>query len=215
MSDKHYVVTCVQGDNSDLFPDALHLYVHPPAILLDMTWGNGVFWKKVNMQDYTVFANDLDKERGDTHYDFRSLPVEWEGQFDGVVLDPPYLYTGGFKTLKSSIDRGYNNKKRSVEQGIYGVKAVDEMYFAGIREAFRVLKPKGILFLKCADQVMSGEQCWAHEVYGRYAVESVGFKKEDLFILMQKNMPAMRWPPEMQDHARRNHSYLLVFKRRK
>lgn len=208
------ILTCKQGDNSDLFPDILQLYAPWDAVVLDMTWGNGVFWKKVPAGRCHVYPNDLDPERGDYHYDFRFLPEDWAGKFDLVVLDPPYLYTGGFKTLKTSIDKGYNNKARA-ESGIYGVQAVDQLYYDGMTEAKRVLKKKGILVVKCADQVMSGRQVWAHETYGRYAEEVLGFRREDLFILMQKGTPTMRHKPENQKHARRNHSYFLVFRKAK
>lgn len=221
MSD--YVVTAKKGTNADLFPDVLKLYVKPPAFVLDMTWGNGVFWSKIpnrtflhipaSYVGYYIYANDIDPNRGMYHYDFRKLPEDWAGIFDAVVLDPPYLYTGGFRTLKDSIDRGYNNRARA-ETGIYGVKAVDQMYNDGIKEAYRMLKVGGVLILKCQDQVMSGKQVWAHEIYGHYA-EDAGFLKEDLFILMQNGMPTMRHKPEKQKHARKNHSYFIVFRKGK
>jgi hypothetical protein len=49
-------------------------------------------------------------------------------------------------------------------------------------------------------------------VYGQYG-EQLGFKKEDLFVLVQDHQPTMRHKPEQQKHARRNHSYFLVFRR--
>lgn len=212
-------MTAKVGTNADLFPDVLKLYVPKGSFVLDMTWGNGVFWRNVpiiNAQSpdqtagWHVYANDIDPSRGDFHFDFRD--VQWgDGTFDAVVLDPPYLYTGGFRTLKDSIDRGYNNRARA-ETGIYGVEAVDQMYADGIREAFRVLKKKGLLILKCQDQVMSGRQEWAHVKYAQYATD-IGFRQEDLFVLVQRGMPTMRHKPENQKHARRNHSYFLVFKK--
>lgn len=206
-----YVLTAKVGNNNDLFPDVMKLYVPKDGIVLDMTWGNGVFWKDIPAGQYHVYPNDIDQERGDYHYDFRKLPPEWAGMFDAVILDPPYLYTGGFETLKDSVDKGYKNRERAAN-GIHGVQAVDQMYYDGMKEAHRVLKPDGHLIVKCADQVMSGVQRWSHEVYGQYG-EQLGFRREDLFILVQRNQPTMRHKPEQQRHARRNHSYFLVFRK--
>jgi len=223
------ILTAKVGDNSDQFPDVLALYVPPPALILDMTYGRGVFWRKVEQEFavhyiggdldrprtmheelYLVVANDIDSELSNTHYDFRSLPEEWADRFDAVVLDPPYLYQGGIETLKDSIDRGYKNKERS-RSGIHGVALVHQLYAAGMSEAYRVLRRKGILIVKCMDQVMSGKQVWMGWEMQRLA-ETLGFVSEDLFVLVNKSTPTMRH--KVQDHARRNHSYFLVFKRR-
>jgi len=98
--------------------------------------------------------------------------------------------------------------------GIYGVAAVDALYYAGMKEAHRVLDANGILIVKCMDQVMSGKQEWGHIKYHNYGTE-LGFKAEDLFVLMQNGQPTMRHKPEQQKHARRNHSYFLVMRKKK
>lgn len=136
------------------------------------------------------------------------MPFE-DNSFDVIVIDPPYLYTGGFKTLKDSIDRGYNNKARAIEQGISGVDKVNQMYYNGMQEAYRLLKHKGYLITKSMDQVMSGKQEWLHMVIHQYA-EEIGYRAQDLFILMQNGQPTMRHKRQL--HARRNHSYFQVFK---
>lgn len=197
-------LTARVGSNADLFPDILALYVPPGSRVLDMTWGNGVFWKKVTAP-YDVVKNDIDHNRGDVHEDFRH--TSWpDASFDAVVLDPPYLYVGGFKTLKHSIDRGYLNKDRALA-GVYGVDAVHQMFEDGIKEAARLLRPKGVLIVKCMDQVMSGKQQWQHVVVME-KMNAAGVENLDLFVLVQKGQPAMRHATQV--HARRNHSYFVV-----
>jgi DNA modification methylase len=85
------------------------------------------------------------------------------------------------------------------------------MYRDGMAEAYRVLKHKGILIIKCMDQVQSGRQQWAHLIYHQMA-EKLGFRAEDLFVLVRKSRPLMRHKPENQKHARRNHSYFQIFR---
>jgi len=224
------ILTAKVGDNSDLFPDILALYVPPPALILDMTYGRGVFWKKVERdfdvlyisnndeldrprtahdEQYAVVANDIDPQRGVFSYDFCCLPEEWAGRFDAVVLDPPYMYHSS-TSHKKSIDRGYANNER-VAMGIHGVGPVHAMYFRGMMEARRVLVPNGVLVIKCQDQIMSGKQYRQHISLWAWAVSELGFIDEDMFVLVSKTTPTMRH--KYQLHARKNHSYFLVFRR--
>jgi len=200
------VLTAKKGTNADLFPDIMRLYVADGADVLDMTYGNGVFWRNIPDDKYTVTRNDIEAGRGDHDYDCRELPTTWNESFDAVIFDPPYLYTGGFRTLRDSIDRGYRNRERA-RSGIHGVAAVHQMYAEAYIEAYRVLKRKGIFIVKCMDQVMSGKQTWMHLEMQRLA-EILGFKNKDLFVMVMNGTPTMRH--NIQKHARRNHSYFLV-----
>lgn len=215
MSD--YIVTAQVGTNDKIFPDILRLYVPEGSRVIDFTWGRGIFWKQVDESKYDLVKNDFAKECGEYSDDFRE--TRWDDdEFDAVVMDPPYLYTGGWKTLRGYFhetthgwsNSSYGNKERS-ERGISGVDAVDQMYYDGMMEAWRILKHKGMLIIKCMDQVMSGRQVWAHMTYHDMA-EVIGFRAEDLFVVVRESRPLMRHKPENQRHARRNHSYFQVFK---
>lgn len=214
----NYAVTAKVGNNDDLFPDILRLYVPRGSLVADVTWGRGIFWKQVDQDDYRIIRSDIER-CGDVQCNFRALPHP-AASLDAVILDPPYLYIGGWKTLRGYFhetthdweNTSYGNVERA-SRGISGVKAVDQMYYEGIQEAARVLRKGGILILKCMDQVQSGKQQWAHIVYLRFG-EEVGFMSEDLFVLVRKSRPLMRHKPENQKHARRNHSYFLVMRRK-
>lgn len=216
MSD--YVVTARVGHNDEQFPDLLRLYVKPGSVIADVTWGRGIFWRQVDVSQYTLHGSDLRAESVDVRACFTALPYAAD-VLDVLVLDPPYLYTGGFKTLRNYFHDDtqrwggstYGNKERATEQGIRGVAAVDELYFRGMDEARRVVRHKGIVIVKCMDQVMSGKQVWAHITYLNYG-ESIGLRSEDLFVTVRKTQPLMRHKAEAQKHARRNHSYFLVFR---
>ena len=213
--------------NAEQFPDILRLYVPPPACVLDMTYGNGVFWRQVGNVEfvnfetaaldnpasdghYLLFANDLDKSKGYFHYDVVNLPERWEARFGAVVLDPPYLGVGGLETLKESIDRGYGTRARA-RRGLKGICAVRQLYAAGMMEAYRVLTRSGVLIVKTMDQVESGRQhLLSHDICDLGRI--LGFKFEDQFVYVNKNAPTMRH--KTQKHARKNHSFWLVFRRR-
>jgi hypothetical protein len=217
----------VFSSNSEQFPDILRLYVPPPARILDMTYGNGVFWKNVKnvtlpkddmmiddppySETYYIYDNDLDPERGTFDYDLRDLPPEWTEMFDAVVLDPPYLLIGGIQTLKESIDKGYKNRESDRKSTSGKIGAVERLYGGGIIEAYRVLKRSGILIIKCMDQVRGGQQQWLTQDLMDLC-RIFGFRNEDKFVYVNKNKPTMRH--KTQKHARHNESYWLVAKKR-
>jgi tRNA G10 N-methylase Trm11 len=205
-----YVLTCKQGTNADLFPDILKLYVPEESTVLDATYGRGVFWKNIDEKSYTLIRNDLDPSRGDESWDFRNVGLP-DSCLDAFILDPPYLYVGGFRTLKKSIDRGYQNAERALEQEIHGKDAVMEMYRGGIAEAARCLKAGGVLIVKGMDQVESGKvSLFQVEIF---KMLDERFEILDLFVLMVNGQPTMRH--KTQVHARRNHSYFLILRRTK
>jgi len=203
------ILTAKVGNNADLFPDVLAIYAPKGGKALDMTWGKGVFWRKVDLTRFDLIRNDIDPALGDTHYDFRHLPEEWNSSFDLVVLDPPYASRSG-SPIPSAIDRAYNNRKRVDELHVFGVDAMMRFYDDGMRQTHRVLRPRGILVVKCMDEVMGGKQYAHHATLISLAVCG-GFLYEDLFVLVQTGTPTMRH--DHQVHARKNHSYFLVFRK--
>lgn len=58
------VYTALQGDNSDLFQQVEKLYLEGGMEILDMTYGLGVFWRKIDTSKYVLTKNDIDPERG-------------------------------------------------------------------------------------------------------------------------------------------------------
>lgn len=204
------ILTARVGDNSELFRDVASVYLHPGNHILDMTWGNGVFWKKIDQTQYVMVRNDLAPDRGDVHFDFRSMPYNSES-FDSVVLDPPYASRSSKRGLKASIDKGYNNFSQALHLGIFGTEKTMQFYKDGMLEAKRLLRPNGLLLVKCMDEISGGKQMRNHFTIWEIATCQLGLMDEDLFVLVQKQIPAMRHP--YQKHARKNNSFLWVFRK--
>lgn len=202
------IFTCKQGTNADLFPDILELYARAGASIVDLTYGEGVFWKKVDKSLYSVLTNDINPNKGKNSYDFQRLPYI-DDSFDCVIFDPPYI--PNHKTdsvIKDSLSDRYGldaiPRMRNVEE-------VYEVYQRGMAEAQRILKPEGIMIVKCMDQVDGGKNkflhCWIHD-----HAQWIGLIAEDLFIMARKASP-MRHTHQI--HARKNHSYFWVFRKMK
>lgn len=197
-------------DNSEVFPKILELHVPVGAIVADVTYGKGVFWKRVNLRNYKVFRSDI---QGGV--DCRDLPY-WKSSVDCVVLDPPYMeglyrHSNGHLAgsgSHSAFRKAYSNGEPT-EGGPKWHNAVLDMYFRAGREAYRVLKPSGILIVKCQDEVSANTQRLTHvEIINKY--EDFGFYAKDLFIVVRTNAPCIT-RLKKQVHARKNHSYFLVF----
>ena len=202
--------------NENVFPQILNLHVPKGSKIADVTWGKGVFWKKVPKNQYEVLPSDIAMG-----IDCRDLPYENES-LDCIVLDPPYME--GFYRKKNShkagsgthsaFSKAYSNgDEKNGDSQNNGTKkwhaAVTDMYFKAGLEAHRVLKKNGILIVKCQDEVSAGKQWLTHvEIINEY--EKYGFYSKDLFIIVRTNKPSVS-RLKKQVHARKNHSYFLVF----
>ena len=202
-------------NNEDIFPMVLSLYVSEGSSIADVTYGKGVFWKKVNKAAYDLHFSDIK-----TGIDCRALPYGNQ-VMDCVVLDPPYMEgfyrrnsehlagNGAFSSFRSAYSDGSTYAQKEGAPKYHD--AVLEMYYSAAREALRVLKHKGILIVKCQDEVSANKQRLTHvEIINEYA--KYGLIVEDLFVMVRNNRPHVS-TLKKQIHARKNHSYFLVFRK--
>jgi hypothetical protein len=200
------VFSAAQGSNADLFPAVLALYVEPGATVADVTYGQGAFWKAIPRGRYELLATDLR-----SGVDCRNLPYD-NAAIDCVIIDPPYMHTpGGTAHVGHQNFEGYYQNNVAASEYKYH-EAVLDLYFKAGREAYRVLREKGILIVKCQDEVCANKQRLTHvELVVEY--QRYGFIAEDCFVLMRTNRPGVS-RILVQRHARKNHSYFLVFRKK-
>jgi hypothetical protein len=209
VSTNRLVFSAQEGTNSDLFPQILRLYVPDGSAIADVTYGKGVFWKNVDQNRYRLLKSDISMG-----IDCRDLPYESES-VDCVVLDPPYMHTpGGTAHVNhQNYEDYYRNNAGQNASGKKYHEAVLDLYFKAAREAHRVLRDEGIYIVKCGDEVCANQQRLTHvELVNELAQN--GFIVEDLFVLLRNNRPGVSRVIR-QVHARKNHSYFLVFRKSK
>ena len=86
-----------------------------------------------------------------------------------------------------------------------------DLYFKSAHEAYRVLRGEGIYIVKCQDEVCANQQRLTHvEIINE--LSEIGFVVEDLFVVVRRNKPGVSRILK-QLHARKNHSYFLVFRK--
>jgi tRNA G10 N-methylase Trm11 len=175
-------------------------------IELDPTYSVGGFYKQGVKEP--KFKFDLMPARpGVVKAAAEALPLK-DSSISTMIFDPPFLATKG-KSLDGPLDDAQNKTVRRF--GWYPTeKELFCFYRTALQEFRRVLKPGGILIFKCQDKVSSGKQYMSHNFIINEA-EKWGFYTKDLFVLLAKNRMIPRWQTLNQKHARKFHSYFLVF----
>ena len=208
------IVSCHLGTNADIFPQSLDLHLFKGATVADITYGLGVFWRNIKQSDYRVLASDL---KLGTRWD--ALPYE-DASLDCVVFDPPYM-EGLYRSEKgalagsgthSAFQQAYSNgalQSEGTERKYHD--AVLQAYISVLPEVKRTLKKGGKFIVKCQDEVSANRQKLTH-VELIWSFESQGFYCKDLFVVMRTNAPVVS-RLKKQQHARKNHSYFLIFER--
>lgn len=207
VSTNDLVFSCYEETNDAVFPRVLSLFVPPGAKIADVTYGKGVFWRRIPEGQFDLHATDIA-----AGVDCRCLPYESES-FRCVVLDPPYMHTPG-----GTAHRGHQNFETYYGNNAAGSaakyhEAVLDLYLQAGAEAYRVLEWEGFLIAKCQDEVCANQQRLTHvEIINGYA--GLGLVCQDLFVVKSRRKPGVSRLLR-QRHARKNHSYFLVFRKQR
>ena len=201
-SSEEKVYTASRGTNATIIDSACRLYVKDGDVVADVTYGKGAFWTLTDTTRFELLKSDL-KTCEITNYDLTRLPYG-DSCLDHFVLDPSYMHTPG----SPMVDERYKNSETT--GAMYHGDIMAKLYSGGMSEARRTLKNKGMLWVKCQDEIQSSKQVWSHiEVYN--IALAFGFYPKDMFVLISKTNPPIQ---HKQKHARRNHSYLWIFEKK-
>lgn len=203
------IMTAHHGRNDAMIASVARLYIPDGATVIDATWGHGGFWHRTDASRFRLICADLLHAPGaGIRADFRALPFR-DSSADVITFDPPYVPVTS--AMKRDIHATYRNEQ-APDLGTTHA-AVMDLYRAGMSEAHRVLRPGGTCWVKCQDMTNGRQQYWSVVILHDLALE-LGFRAQDMFVLVNPNPPGRR-TAERQYHARRNHSYLWIFAKRK
>jgi SAM-dependent methyltransferase len=189
------------GTDAALLEEMLDFYpTKSPGIILDATVNAGRFWKGSSRK---IIGLDINPSfRPTVVGDNRDMPFN-DDCFDVVVYDPPHVPNQGKDRSKD-----FNTRFGLVIKSPKGSCNLNHLYQPFAMEAYRVLKPQGILFCKITDYIHDHRYQWAHVEFMQTAV-SVGFCACDCIVKVRKG-PIVDPKWKKAHHARRHHCYWLL-----
>ena len=198
--------------NSDLIRAVFDIHVWPkpwaqgpdgPQIM-DVTFGRGLWWQWIMNRGHEFTSHDIRLDG----VDFRHLP-EPDKSMDVIAFDPDYVAIGGRAT--STITE-FNDRYGLTVKDYETPRALQRTINQGIEECARVLRPQGILLVKCATYISSGRP-WLGEYHTIKHGHDCGLLVEDIFVHISGTGPQPARPDSRQQHARSNSSRLIVFRK--
>ena len=195
------------GEDAELIEKLLNFYPRrPPKRILDATINGGRFWRGSQRE---IIGVDIEASHDPTVVaDNTKLPFK-SGVFDVVVYDPPHIPNQGRDKQKDFTVRFGLGSQSPKEMGY----TFTHTFPPFVREAYRVLRPEGILLAKIADYVHHHRYQWAH-VELVQAAKEVGFQPCDCIIKIRKG-PIIDPKWKVAHHSRRQHCYWLIFRKSK
>ena len=200
------VIRSISYDQTEILLNILRLHVPSGVIDCDPTYSRGQFYRDGLIKQPRLRFDLYPSGPGIEKADCRHLPIG-DNALNSMILDPPFLATTG---ASLSAQAGTIINRRF---GVYpSEKALHQFYIESLEEAYRVLKPHGILIFKCQDKVSSGTQYMSHVFICNEAVK-IGFYPKDLFVQLAKNRLTARWQAKRQAHSRKYHCFTYVFEK--
>lgn len=201
------LIKSISYDQREILNNILKLHVPEGKIDCDVTYSTGQFYRYGIVPEPLMKFDINPSCAGVKKADCRNLPLA-DSSINCMVIDPPFLATKG-KSLNENT--GGNVMLRRF--GYYeSDKELYQLYIDSIAEAYRVLKPHGILIFKCQDRTSRKKQYMSH-VFIINEAEKAGFAVKDLFILLAKRRITADWQVRNQKTARKYHSYTIVFEK--
>ena len=201
------VIKSVCETDQEVLINIQRLYLDGKQPHLDPCYSKGNFYKKeCNLFGDNFVMPQIKMDKSPQQDDvikndiLDGIPIR-DNSIDSIIFDPPFMFGKHGKT-----DENIMCKRFTMFDNF---QDLEKMYRKSLSEFYRILTKGGILAFKCQDYTDSQTTLTHCYVYN-WAVE-YGFKAEDIFILLSKNII---WNSNLrQKHARKFHSYWFVFKK--
>jgi hypothetical protein len=198
-------------NNAELIAAAFDLHVwpkrwsadgHGPQVM-DVTYGRGLWWTWLGDRALDFTSHDIRHDG----VDFTNLP-EPDASMDVICFDPDYVAPGGRDT--STIAEF--NDRYGLADPYESPASLQAHINDGLSECARVLRPQGILLVKCSTYISSGKP-WLGEYHTINHALSLGLAVEDIFVHVAGTGPQPKRPNSRQHHARSNSSRLIALRK--
>jgi len=175
------------GPDSTLVPHMLEYY-QAKSPIVDFTYGKGRFWQ--SHRPAGLITMDL-LPAANIQADNRHTPLR-NGSAGTVIYDPPHI----------------ERENEGSVHGIYNLAAWDGDFSASLLEAWRVLKPGGLVIAKIGDNLT--EVPWNDQRFLADAL-AIGFTPYDRVI--KSRHLSVRNPEQGQYRARKKHCFFLILRK--
>ena len=192
---KHYKSVFI--NEQDLLKAIIEIHLNGMPIHCDPMYFKGNFYKDGIAKPFHRFDINPPEGVDCAIGDARNLPFE-DNYLNNIILDPPFMFGGHGKQTEY-----YSSKTH----GILTWEELEKLYKGILKEAYRVLKKKGVLIFKCQDYTDS-KTTMTHVLVYDWATE-IGFYAKDIAILVKPNK--VYNPNTIQRHFRKIHTYFWIF----
>ena len=200
---KKKCIFSVFDNERDCIKSILDLHNEGNPIDVDPMYNKGAFYngntvKKPSFRfDLRAEENKYDAKVGDA----ANLPIE-PNSVNCVILDPPFIFNPHGKAKNNSALKRFS--------AFDDFDKLEKCYKGIIKEAHRILAPKGTLIFKCQDYTDS-KTTMTHCFVWKWATEC-GFYAKDIAIVNVTR--GKKYNPNLkQKHLRKSHCYFFVFKK--
>jgi hypothetical protein len=195
-------IRSISFDETEIIEDILRLHIESGQIDLDPTYSTGNFYKKLRIKPKHKY-DICPQVEGVLQSDCRKLPFGAD-ELDSIMFDPPFVVGSHNEGFKTGIIKDRFSYYKNIPE-------LWQFYSDAMKEFYRILAPNGVLVFKCQDTIDSSKQYLSHVYIINEAVR-IGFYCKDLFVYCVRNRMTDN---REQQHARKYHSYYLVFKKTK
>lgn len=200
--DKKYIrnlIGTVSDDQSYILNSILTLYNNGKPIDADLTYSKGEFYRHVAPPIYKYDKFPLKGIEG--VHDLTETDT-LSNIYNSIIFDLPY-----------NIQTGASEGIGKIKKRFTHFSSLQELYEVNremLVRAHRLLKEKGLLIIKTQDTCYANQQVWVRQFVENEAAR-LEFRKLDEFVLIRQGVMGNRG--NEQHHARRQHSYFLVFQK--
>ena len=204
------VIRSTSFSQKEILHNIMLLHNNGEGFDCDITYSSGKFYSdtkeaitipqpKIKMDVFPMFDDVIKIEP------LKPLPLE-DNSIGSIVIDLPFVIA-----KRNLVSKEGSNVMINRFSSFYPTDELFENYYHWIKEAYRVLKPDGILVFKCQATITSARQLMTPE-YSWMMATACGFYTLDQFFLLAKNR-LHSGKIKKQQHARKFTSTLYVFKK--